>query len=208
MRYLLISFLFLASCAPAAYKGLRPTQANKDCVLRFAPKTDRLLFKTNVDVVGNHLSGILFVKNLADSSTRILFTNEAGFTYFDFEFDSSGNFKVHQVFDKLNKKSVLKTLEKNFRLIFWNGLSTMDYMGYTLHDQLYHRFKRGKNAYYYITTANCDSLIRMERGSVTKKILEATYFKNEGNSIDSIGIHHTNFNFDIGLKTINDHAEE
>ena len=38
------------------------------------------------NVVGNHLSGLLLIKKMPDSSTRMVFSNEMGLGFFDFEF--------------------------------------------------------------------------------------------------------------------------
>src|SRR5688572_183404 len=71
-------------------------------------------YKTEVDVTGRHLSGILVVKKMPDNSMRVVFTNEAGPVYFDFSWSPTGDFKVESVMPQLDKKAVIKTLRKDF----------------------------------------------------------------------------------------------
>ena len=50
------------------------------------PKFSTTLYRTQIDVVGKHLSGLLFFKKLPDESFRVVFTNEMGLNFFDFHF--------------------------------------------------------------------------------------------------------------------------
>jgi len=207
---LFLAFFILVSCAPKAYKNLQQLEGEAKCLQKFQPKFERALFRASVDVVGNHLSGLLFIKQMPDSSSRILFTNEAGFKFFDFEFSKAGDFKVHSINDKMDKESVKKTLKKDFQLILLKKpikLLKPYKFKQKREDEKYFAYNDGEDFYYYITNSDCSKLIRMERGSRTKKVLEAfTTDMNDGVP-DSINIHHINFNFDINLKRIYADAE-
>src|SRR5258708_13414216 len=74
-------------------------------------------YHASVEVVGNHISGLLLIKNMPDSAIRVVFTNEAGITFFDFGFSRDRTFTVHSIIKKLNKKPVVQTLRKDFELI-------------------------------------------------------------------------------------------
>ncbi|MBI3883246.1 MAG: hypothetical protein HY305_03280, partial [Sphingobacteriales bacterium] len=123
MRYLLLSscLLVLFSCT-TVYKNLQPATGNTSNLQKFKPDFTVALYNTQVDVIGNHLSGLLLIKKMPDSITRIVFSNEMGFTFFDFEFSSTGNFKVHSIIKKMNKKAVIKTLRKDFELVLMRNL--------------------------------------------------------------------------------------
>ena len=62
MRYLLLLSIFFIGCAPNAYKSLMPTNVDEDCILRFVPEWNRTLYKAEIDVIGNHLTGIIIIK--------------------------------------------------------------------------------------------------------------------------------------------------
>ena len=182
---------------------------NKDGILRFKPEWKRTLYKAEIDVVGNHLSGIIFIKKMEDSTTRIVFTNQAGLSFFDFEFDKNSKFKVYSIIDKMNKKAVIKTLEKDFSLILFNQME-QPLKTFEKNNELFYSFENNKDRYYYIVDKTCMQLVRMERGSKTKKIVVA-YFESS-NTINKIPekiiIKHTNFNFTILLTQIADHVDE
>jgi hypothetical protein len=151
--------------------------------------------------VGNHLSGLLIIKKMPDSSVRMVFSNETGFKFFDFEFAANGNFKVYSVIKQMNKKAVLKTLRHDFELILMEHLDSAVLIR-TASGLLYYIFPQKKGYSYYITDSTGDKLIRMERASKRKTVVEAT-MENYSNGVpDTIGITHKTFNFTIGLKKI------
>lgn len=176
MRFLLLisALALLNSCAPVAYKNLKSAKGTDHCIDKFKPIVKRALYQTSVDVVGNHLSGILLIKQMPDSSTRIVFTNEVGFSFFDFEFAKNGVFTVHSIIPKMDRDAVKKTLKKDFELVLMNHLNAATAKVYTKNNEYYYAFRDGSDIYYYITDAKCAQLLRMERGDAKKKVLEAT----------------------------------
>jgi len=169
---------------------------------KFKPAFTVALYNTTVDVVGNHLSGLLFIKKMPDSSTRMVFSNEMGLTFFDFEFTDNGGFKVYSIIKKMNKKSVIKTLRHDFELILMNTLDNNKAIVKTNDGQLYFIFPQKKGYNYYITNTDATELLRMERASNKKSIVDAV-MKNFVKGIpDTIGISHKTFEFNISLKRI------
>lgn len=141
---------------------------------------------------------------MPDSSTRMVFSNQSGFKFFDFEFASTGDFKVHYITDQLNKKPVIITLRKDFEIVMMQDKTMQN--GFTMYDTAthlhYYGFPEGKGYNYYITDADCNELVRMERAS-SKKVVVKVIMKDYKKGIpDTIGISHTGFTFDIGLKKI------
>lgn len=207
---LALMVFMLVSCAPKTYRSLRVAEGEPGCIQKFRPVFDRVLYQASVDVVGNHLSGILLIKQMPDSSTRWLFTNEAGFKFFDFEFSKDGEFRVYSIIDKMNKDAVKSTLKKDFQLLLMNHLPNAvkpyRFKGQTT-EEMYFAYHEGEDFYYYITGPDCANLVRMERGSSTRKVLEAFVKNGADRTPDEIKIHHNNFKFDINLKRIYDNAE-
>ena len=195
----------MLSCSPS-YKQMQSPDSYRDAdvnvLQKFKPNFTVALYNTTVDVVGNHLSGLLLIKKMPDSSTRMVFSNEMGFGFFDFEFKPEGNFKVYSIMKKLNKKSVIKTLQHDFELILMNNLDNSKVSVKTKDGLTYFIYPQSKGYNYYITNQSGDELIRMERASSKKTIVEAV-MKNYQNGVpDSIGISHKTFEFNIGLKRI------
>jgi hypothetical protein len=203
MRNLLfISCVVVLSGCTSLYSNLQKTNADINCLKKFKPEFSSALYTASIDVVGKHLSGLLIFKKMPDSSTRIVFSGETGFTFFDFEFAADGNFTVHSIMKQMNKKPVIKTLRKDFELILMQNLDNKN--AYALKDSSlrYIAFPQTKGYYYYVTNTSCTELIEMQRASKQKVVVEAV-MKNYVNNIpDTIGFSHKKFNFEIGLKKI------
>ena len=104
----------------------------------------------------------------------------------------------------MNKKAVIKTLRKDFEIILMQQLmfNNMQVKQDELH-RLYYIFRQQKGSNCYITDSNTATLIRMERASANRPVVEIlTYNYNDGIP-DSINISHKNFTFNIQLKKIN-----
>ena len=169
---------------------------------KFKPTFTVALYSTQVDVVGNHLSGLLIIKKMPDSSTRMVFSNEVGFKFFDFGFLPDGTFKVYSIIKKMNKSSVIKTLRHDFELILMEHLDDDNVSVRKENGLLYFIYPQTKGYNYYITDSSGNKLIRMERASKKKIVVEAI-MENYTNGIpDTIGISHKTFNFTIGLKRL------
>ena len=191
----------LFACS-AAYKQMQTAAGDVNRIQKFKPAFSVALYNTHVDVMGNHLSGLLLIKKMPDSTVRMVFSNEIGFKFFDFEFSPDGAFKVYSVIKQMNKRSVLKTLRKDFELILMDRLESSEVSVRINNGLIYYVFPKSKGYYYYITDSTGDKLIRMERASKKKTVVEAI-MENYINGIpDSIGISHKTFNFTIGLKRI------
>lgn len=203
MRYLLLSScLFLLAGCSSVYKNLQPATGDINVLQKFKPNFKSVLYKAEIDVVGHHLSGLLLIKTLPDSTIRMVFATETGFKFFDFAFSPDGGFRVLYVVRKMDKKAVIITLRKDFELIL---LPPADYKSAYLRkddDNLYYIFPRPKGTFCYITDLKSTEMKLMEISSPHKPIVQAIA-RDDGNGVpDTIGISHKNFNFTIGLKKI------
>ena len=201
MRYLLLSSFLFIGCS-SAYRNLQKTSGDIHAIEKFRPSFNVAVYKTEVNVIGNYLSGLLLIKKMPDSSTRIVFSNEMGFKFFDFEFSKNGNFKIYQVIKQINRKAVIKTLQKDFELVLMEPLDFSHAYLRTANELKYFIFPRVKGFNYYITDTTVGTLIKMERASKRKPVV-TVISKNYNNGMpDSIDIKHCNFQFTIGLKKI------
>jgi hypothetical protein len=132
----------------------------------------------------------------------MVFSNEMGLGFFDFEFAADGSFKVYSIMKKLNKKSVIKTLQHDFELVLMNNLVNSKAIVKTNEGLTYFIFPQSKGFNYYITNQSGDELVRLERASNKKTIVEAVMKNYIGGIPDTIGISHKTFEFNIGLKRI------
>lgn len=187
---------------------MKAIDTDLDCVKNFAPVFKHVIYRTSVDVVGRHISGLLVVKIMPDSSVRFVFTNEMGFSFFDLGFLQGNQFKVFSIMPQMNKKSVIKTLRKDFGLILFRNMDAGKYFSLKDGNEIYHGFTQSKGVNYYVTDTTCHSLIKMQRASNRKAVMEATMDVHQDREPDSILIRHLNFNFTISLKKIPQVAAE
>jgi hypothetical protein len=182
---------------------LQPARVDMNSINRFKPFFSVALYKTEVNVMGNYLGGLLLIKKMPDSSTRLLFSNEMGFKFFDFEFSANGDFKVWYILEKMNKKAVIKTLRKDFQLILMEPIDTSNaFAKRDTNKELYFIYPQTKGFNYYVTDSANNVLIRMHRASRSKPIVTAIANNYNNGLPDTIGITHHNFDFTIGLKRI------
>jgi hypothetical protein len=174
-------------------------EANANCIAHLAPnKLNTSWYHTSVDVVGSHISGLLLIKNMPDSSIRVVFTSEAGVTFFDFGF-ADGNFKVHNILGQLNKKPVIEILRKDFELILGLPFQEASFQSWTMNDEVFYGVKQKKETAYFITTKDCASLRRLELGSSRKKKVTVLISGESYPSPDKIELTHHTFNMKINL---------
>ena len=197
-----IVLLFVSGCA-SDYKMLQTAPLDRDCLNKIKPEE----FQTNwynasIDIIGKHISGLVLVKNMEDGSSRVVFTNEAGVTFFDFGFSNKGTFTVHHVIHQLDKKPVLHTLQKDFELIL--GLSFRSGEISMAQDSLefFYGVSQKKETAYFITPKDCASLRRLEWRSGRKKMVSVEVIGEGYPSPRSLRLKHHTFNLEILLNRI------
>ncbi|WP_236652810.1 hypothetical protein [Chitinophaga vietnamensis] len=185
----------------SVYKGLQRREGDVNCIRQFSPQFSSTLYSTQVNVLKHHLSGLLFFKQMPDSSLRVVFANEMGFKFFDFEFDKNGAFTKHYIISKMDKKAVVKTLQQDFALVLLRPdlqqahIATDSRYRYTV-------LPTAKGNNYYITDTACTELVRIEKSSVRKPVVKV-WMQHYTNGVpDTISIKHQNFNFNISLQRV------
>jgi len=86
----------------------------------FGKDFQKALYRTTIDISKHHLTGFIFIKKTSDTSYRILFSNDFGMQIFDFEF-LENKFIVHFCFPSLDRKSLLKLLDTDFRILLFTN---------------------------------------------------------------------------------------
>lgn len=198
MTYLrFASFIFLlAACAPrvASITGV----SGEHCLRAAAPAFTSELYNASVDVMGNHISGLMFFKTMPDSSHRVVFTTETGLTFFNFEWDKAGNFKAQHVIKKLDHKVIVNLLRKDIELMIVPASYTAK--ARQQHDNMY--FVSSKKEVIWFATSGCRAIEQVEVKARDVYKTRVTFFPKHKNVPDSVYIQHLNFNMQIDLKRI------
>lgn len=187
----------LLSCK-SYYHNLKPATGDVNCIKAFTPNLTNTLYTAYVDVTKHHFSGILLFKMMPDSSTRIVFTNEMGVKFFDFAFTKNGDFIKYYVLAKMDKKAVVKALRNDLQLVLLHpDLSDARLLKDDTY--MYVAVPTAKGNNYYITE-QCNKLVRIEKASKRKPVVEVQMPGYTNGTPDSIHIAHKNFTFNIALK--------
>lgn len=195
--FLLISFFILFKCAAAQFKS-----TNCDSIQNYAYKSVK--YRTAVDVMGKHLSGIMIFKQMTDSQTRIVFLNEIGTTFFDLSFTNEG-YKYNSILKSLDKRSVKALLAKDLGMLLIKGI----YSGALEINESKFLYKLKKRGFVtYQVDEECKP-IKIENISPKKKKIVAINLQEANNQFDigKISIEHFTFSFQITMTLISD-AEE
>lgn len=198
-------FFLPASAHRSHYRDLKPANGDVNCIKSFAPQFTNTLYSAGVDVTKHHFSGILFFKYMPDSSTRVVFTNEMGVKFFDFAFTKDDEFIKYYVMAKLDKRVIVKALRKDLELVILHqDLSN----AVLLKDSTYNytAIPNSKGNDYYITD-HCSKLIRIEKASKKKAVVEVQMLNYNNGIPDNISIVHKNFKFNILLKRVEKESE-
>ena len=206
MRFLPLSSLALLalgglSCAHLSYPERTPVPGTAQALQTLQPKFSTTLYRTQIDVVGKHLSGLLFFKKQPDNSYRVVFTNEMGLNFFDFHF-AEHKFEVLHCIEQLNKKAVINQLHKDIGFLLMTDLDFAQGKVFTHDQQKYYTFASAKETTTYLTDAQTRVLSRIENASPRKLKVVVSLTRPVAGMPDSVFIDHKLFPFTIALKQI------
>jgi hypothetical protein len=202
IRLLLSSLLLCCACG-SEYRSLKPVEADPRCIAKLKPAgLQTSWYNAGIDVVGKHISGLLLLKNMPDKSMRIVFTNEAGITFLDFEFSGDHRFTVHHILKQLDKKVVINLLRKDFELLLGIPFQTNDFRAWSSDREVFYGAPEKKETDYFITDMDCASLHRLETGSKRKKKVTLMLYGTDLSRPDSVNLQHHTFAMRIRLKKI------
>ncbi len=156
-------------------------------------------YNTTVEAYGKYFSGVTYVKNVHDSTLRVLFTTHTGMKLFDLELkDNTCNTKY--VMEQMNKEVVLQLLCHDFRLLT-GGLVKQIRSDQVLQNEKKEQIvllKGDKDWYYYLSEAGqVNQLVETVAG---KKKIQTVFSKAKTDS--SLQVKHFNFNFELNFKNV------
>ncbi|MEG0848300.1 MAG: hypothetical protein RSD71_00890 [Flavobacterium sp.] len=200
IQFLLINCLLaivLVSCGSVT-KNYTPKKLDKTSyeVPYFSDSKTDYVYKTNISVYGNELSGIFIAKKINDTTHRIVFTTEFGNKLMDFEI-SETDFKVNSIVSELDRKILINTLKEDFRLLLKKQ--------YLIQEQFenesnnIYKSADGKRDNYIFVSKKDQKLQKIVHASKTKEKF-TLYFNSENNIFaENIQIIHQNIKLKIEL---------
>lgn len=117
-------------------------------------------YKTSIDILKNHLTGLLIIKQTDSVTTHIVFVTELGMKMFDFE-SKNGEVNAIYVFEPLNKPKLIDVLKRNFNNMLLLNIddATSFYSCGNRHfpEIIYH--KKEKDKWYYSGPNNGSTIL-------------------------------------------------
>jgi phosphoribosylformylglycinamidine (FGAM) synthase PurS component len=199
--FLLINFflvLVLSSCASNVVKGYTPVPLEKKTVEipYFSNSKMDYVYKANISVYGNELTGIFIAKKINETTHRVVFTTEFGNKLLDFEI-SENDFKVNSIAEELNRKILINTLKEDFRLLLRkNYLIETQFENAT--DKVYQSREGNKYNYLFVSKAN-EKQYKIVHSSRTKEKISISFDSENNIFAERVIIQHKNIKLKIEL---------
>lgn len=194
--------LLLTSCRQPPYAALVKEQGVSSCLQQQKPVFTSVLYRAEVEILKNQLSGLLIIKRMPDSTIRTIFSNEMGLKFFDFEYSDTG-FAVKSVLKQLDREVVINQLKADIGYVLMYRIKPdQPDEVWTTGRQKYYAFKNAELRTYYITDEHCSTLQRIEHAAPKKKLVSIDLQPYRKGLPDSVFIAHQTYHFTISLKQI------
>jgi len=189
--------LLLISCGSVT-KSYTPKKLDKTSyeVPYFSDSKTDYVYKTNITVYGNELSGIFIAKKINETTHRIVFTTEFGNKLMDFEI-SETDFKVNSIVSELDRKILINTLKEDFRLLLKKQYVIQEQFEDEFHN-IYKSEDRNRDNYIFLSKKN-QKLEKIVHSSKTKEKFTLIYNSENNIFAEKIQIIHQNIKLKIEL---------
>jgi hypothetical protein len=155
---LLSSVLLFSACSISRYNRLK-------CEVTHTPiepvvKPNAVLkYKASIDILKNHLTGLLIVKQTDSTTKHLVFVTELGMKMFDIQ-QKGKEMSMVYVFEPLNKPLLIESLLRNFsNMFFLNAEGKVFDECSTKQQRRVIKYIAGKESWFYSTTKFDDSAI-------------------------------------------------
>jgi hypothetical protein len=190
--------IFLFSCGSKITENYSPKPLEKttyEAPYFSNPKID-YVYKANITVYGHELSGIFIAKKINDTTHRVVFTTEFGNKLLDFEI-SETSFKVNSIVSELDRKILISTLKKDFRLLL-----KKDYIidkQFENQENTIYKTKDGKQYNFIFLSKGNNKLEKVVHASETKEKITISFSSENNIFAEKIEILHQNIKLKIEL---------
>lgn len=169
----------------------------------FANPTMDYVYKANISIYGNELTGIFIAKKINDTTHRVVFTTEFGNKLMDLEI-SETDFKVNFILEELDRKIVVNTLTNDFRLLLRNHFTISEKVENN-ENYVYMALDKDKINYLFVSKST-NKLDKIVHASKRKEIINLFYTSEKDIFAEKIVIQHQNIKLKIELNYFNEQA--
>jgi hypothetical protein len=158
------------------------------------------VYKANITVYGNELTGIFIAKKINDTTHRVVFTTEFGNKLMDFEI-SETDFKVNFILEELDRKMVVNTLVNDFRLLLRRHYTISERFENN-DNNVYKALDKDKMNYLFVSKST-NKIFRIIHASKRKELINLFYTSENDIFAEKIVIQHQNIKLKIELNYFN-----
>ena len=202
----LLVFILTNSCGTLPKVSL-PPGAHERPVSWFRSDTGHFLFNTSINVMKNHFSGLTVVKPLKMDNYRVIMITETGLKILDMEFFPDSLPKVHYIMEQMNRRILVRTLQKDMSIMLMNHLQNTApvwYDNFIINPGNTALFKVNGEKYFYIMEPEQVRPSVALLGKGRKFNVEVNFFGTPDRGIDSLKLSHNNINLSIRLSRIHE----
>jgi hypothetical protein len=202
-RFLLQSFLYslifllVVSCKAYKLTNVKPVSNSEKTVenLYFSSNED-YVYKCQMDIYKNHVSGILIIKKINETTHRVAMTSDFGNKLIDFEV-SDNDFKLNYVLPDLDKKIVINFLKNDFQQLLKRQYPVNE--SFENENSKIYLSKIDKKTYYLFFNKENGLLKQVIYTKNNKEKIDFTFEAKKHIFADSLNLRHKDFNINIKL---------
>lgn len=157
------------------------------------------LFRTEIKIYNNEFSGMLAVKKTDTAKFRIIFINEVGMKFFDFEITETTD-SVLFIFEPMNKKLFIKMLIEDYRSLLFIPKEKRENLHKTKDRKIVLHNK--KNKMYFLFSEETGYPYAIYKKGLIRKKFNLNFQNYKNNFPQSIIIKHNNIKFTNSLTLI------
>ncbi|WP_426476284.1 hypothetical protein ACP3T3_13055 [Chryseobacterium sp. CBSDS_008] len=189
--------ILAVSCKTYTLTEARPVSSSEKIVenLYFSSGED-YVYKCQMDIYKNHVSGILIIKKLNETTHRVALTSDFGNKLIDFEI-SDDSFKLNYVLPDLDKKIVINFLKNDFQQLLKRKYQVSESFEND-HAKIY--LSKIENKSYYLFFSKENGLLKqiIHTKNNNEKI-DFTFDAKKPIFADSLHLQHKDFKINIKL---------
>jgi len=195
-----LAFVLLVSCKTYQLTGTKPiSNAEKSVENLYFSSGEDYVYKCQMDIYKNHVSGILIIKKLNETTHRVAMTSDFGNKLIDFEI-SENDFKLNYVLPDLDKKIVINFLKNDFRELLRKQYPVNESFEND-HSKIF-LSKMDNKAYYLFFGKENGLLKQMVYTKNNKEKIDFTFDAKKHIFADSLNLQHKDFKINIKLYQI------
>ena len=199
--YSLLFFLFV-SCKTYKLTNVKSISNSETTVenLYFSSNED-YVYKCQMDIYNNHVSGILIIKKIDQTTHRVVITSDFGNKLIDFEI-SDNDFKLNYVLPDLDKKLVINFLKNDFQRLLKREYQVTE--SFEDDNSKIYLSKIEDQSFYLFYNKDNSLLKKVIYTKNNKEKIDFTFYAKKHIFADSIDLQHKDFNINIKLFQITD----